>query len=453
MKNVRYSLSSFAMYDRGGIIAKLEKMAARGWMLSDMGSIFWKYQRIQPTSLKFAVTYCADASQFDPGPTQAQQMLADFGSRDGWQFVCSWGQMQVFCNDRENPRPMETDPITQVENIHRAMKKGVLKGNLVAMVLCLWMFFLLWQQFQHDPLKFLSSPLLLAQVPAWLLLIVSRVWELSSYYIWHHHAVQDAQNGNFRELKTAHSVPWILAVLSFLNLLAAFLSTHSGWKIQAFAIGVILVVMVSGNVCKAVLKKRGVSRGVNRTVSVLVVTVVDVVLLVGISFMMLQHGFLKDRKPAEIYKEGDWERSVYQDSIPLRVEDLYGTYDLRWSSQAEGSSTFLLECTEYLQWPLTEDRTVPSISYRVIDVKRPVLYEFTRNTLLNSDRQRIWPDSGMMQVQADPWKARQAWQLQRDGEAQERYLLCYDNRFVQISFDEPVTQEQKMTVGRLLGQG
>ena len=461
MSTVKYRLANFAFYDRSGIARHLEKMAVKGWMLESAGNTLMKYRRIEPKQLHFSVTYYADASQFDPGPTEGQQILAEFCSRDGWQFVCSWGQMQIFCNENPDPAPIETDPVIQVENIHKSMKKNLLWTSLAGIGLSIWCLFLAVSQFRSNPVRFLSEPIQLMQFLVWPILLISMVWSLIEYFTWHRKAVQDAENGMFREMKVAGWIPWALTILSLVLLAVAALTTQTGRKAMLFFMIVMLLVSVSGRVCTHLLKKKGVSRGVNRTVSILVVVVVDLALMGGVTYAMIQSNFLDDRKPVEIYDDNGWQREVYNDPIPLTVEDLYGNFDLRWSGErADAGSTFLLSTASYRQWALTQNREVPSIDYRITDVKLPELYSFVHDALIDSYRDEhvnalynisFLLQDGLVPVDAAPWGADEAWQRVRGESPTNEYLLCYGSRFVQIYFDEPVTEAQMATVGRLLG--
>ena len=123
MSEIKRSLMNLSFYDQKGIEDKLEKMAARGWMLEKPGTVFWTYRKIPPQSLRFAVTYFPSATQFDPGPSEAQLTKEEFCAWDGWRLVARWDAMQIFCTAQEDPVPIETDPVTQVENIRRTMKK------------------------------------------------------------------------------------------------------------------------------------------------------------------------------------------------------------------------------------------------------------------------------------------------------------------------------------------
>ena len=456
MSDIKYQLAQFAFYDRSGMARHLEKMAAKGWILESAGNTLMKYRRMEPRQLHFSVTYYADASQFDPGPTEGQQMLAEFCSRDGWQFVCSWGQMQIFCNEHPDPVPIETDPVTQVENIHRSMKKNRMATNVLGIALFAWMLFLMVHQFQDDPVRFLSEPLLLGQVPIWTLLLITILWGMIEYAVWHRRAVRDAENGMFRELKSNRWVQWTLAALSMVCVAAAVLTTQTGRKAVLMTMLLIALISASGRLCTHLLKKKGVSRGFNRTMSILVVVVVDLVMVGGMGFALVHWDLLDERTPVALYDDNGWQRQVYQDAIPLTVGDLYGDFDLRWSSeQAEVSSTFLLSTASYRQWAQTQDRTVPGLSYRITEAKLPALQEFMHDTLIDSYRDKhsraqnisVFLRQDLVQVDAAPWGADEAWQRVRGGEPTDQYLLCYGSCSVQLELDEPATEAQKATVG------
>ena len=65
-KKCEYILCSF--YDRTGIQAHMEQMAAKGWMLEKMSRFFWTYRRAEPKAMHFSVVYFAPASEFDCAP-------------------------------------------------------------------------------------------------------------------------------------------------------------------------------------------------------------------------------------------------------------------------------------------------------------------------------------------------------------------------------------------------
>ena len=111
-KKCEYILCSF--YDRTGIQAHMEQMAAKGWMLEKMGRFFWVYRRTEPKTVHFSVVYFAPASEFDCAPGEEQQTFQDYCAEAGWTLAASWSQMLIFANEAPSPTPIETDAVVQV---------------------------------------------------------------------------------------------------------------------------------------------------------------------------------------------------------------------------------------------------------------------------------------------------------------------------------------------------
>ena len=118
MSTVKRTLVNVSFYDPEAIQRKLEQMAARGWMIQKVGNLFWTYTKIPPQKLRFAVTYFPGASEFDPKPSEKQLEKEELCAQDGWRLVLRWDVMQIFCTDREDAVPIDTDPVPQVDNIH-----------------------------------------------------------------------------------------------------------------------------------------------------------------------------------------------------------------------------------------------------------------------------------------------------------------------------------------------
>ena len=119
MSTVKRTLVNVSFYDPEAIQRKLEQMAAQGWMIQKAGNLFWTYTKIPPQKLRFAVTYFPGASEFDPKPSEKQLEKEELCAQDGWRLVLRWDVMQIFCTDREDAVPIDTDPVPQVDNIHR----------------------------------------------------------------------------------------------------------------------------------------------------------------------------------------------------------------------------------------------------------------------------------------------------------------------------------------------
>ena len=113
------------------------------------------------------------------------------------------------------------------------------------------------------------------------------------------------------------------------------------------------------------------------------------------------------------------------------------------------------------QIPGVDGLDEPKLSYRIIDVKMPLLYGVCR-TALEKDFAHDFGgpmngDNGWekhVPVDAVPWGAREAYQLCIVGNMKERYLLYYEKKIVEIEFGNEwaLTPEMMRIVGERLGK-
>ena len=153
--NTKYRMESFALYDYQGVERHLEKMEARGWRLERTG-LFWKYRRVEPRQVHYAVTYIPGLSEFDPVPTREQTQLRELCAAAGWEEAGDWLQMQIFRTEQPDPLPLETEDAVRLDVLRRAGRKSIVQQNIPLILMLLLMlaqniFRLFW-----DPVRILS---------------------------------------------------------------------------------------------------------------------------------------------------------------------------------------------------------------------------------------------------------------------------------------------------------
>ena len=52
MRDVKRRIETYSFYDRSGIAAHLEAMAANGWQLESMTNLIWTYRRAAEAALR-----------------------------------------------------------------------------------------------------------------------------------------------------------------------------------------------------------------------------------------------------------------------------------------------------------------------------------------------------------------------------------------------------------------
>lgn len=467
MKHTKWRFEVFSFFDYTGIAKHLSQMAEKGWMIEKIANTGWVYRKIEPQKLTFFVSYFPKASDFDPGPTEAQQMFHDFCGHTGWKLAVTAAQMQVFYNEQENPVPIETDPLLQIETIHAAAKKSFLPAHIFILLLGIINGFLCVLTWSSRPVQILANSANLFSGFAWIMLIAAVFIELGSYFLWRAKAKRLAAQDEFARTYSCSGIRlFILAAVlaGYVYWLADMLWNGSPlWK----AIAVFVILFSAGlflfvNGLKHFLQRRNVSRNMNRLITVISCIVVSQAVMGAVTFFFLhasQKGLFNGG--LETYEHNGTEFSIYQDELPLTVEDLLGTARDGYVREHTGSESMLAAYYEMRQYPrydLKDISNMPGLSYSVTEIRLPCLYEFCKNSLLNGPQDET-EDGRTVYIHhfepADPapWQALDAYQIRWNGGMLDRYLLCYESRIIDICFDwKPTKEQMAVTAEKLSGQ-
>ena len=464
MRTTKRSFCNFSFYDQEAIQEKLESMAAKGWMISKLSNLMWTYERMEPRQLRFAVTYFPNASEFDPGPTEGELTKMDFCAQDGWILAKRWGSMQIFYNEDLNAVPLETDPVASVNNIHKAMKKNVLRTHLFAIALLLYYLTFQFFRIKDDPIEYLSSPFYLFSIPIFASLVVASIHEIIYHFTWYKKAKRAAyEDGVFLPLKSKPIASYVLVSFAAVCMILAYSGSNATTRVVGFAAIYIVIqaaIYAIANVVKAHLKKKGASRAVNRTVSVAFVTGMTLISL-GLLCTIIIAGnfnFFDTKQPIATYDINGWTMEVYDDPLPLEIEDLSDSQAL-WSKEARHQETPLVSYDHYRQDFVriegNDAGDTKALEYSIIDVKIPGLVSFFRKTALNARQDEEYDDFTFTDhfEAIDPtlWKADEAHQLYWSDSYLDTYLLFWDDRIVEIKFYwEPTPEQIEITTQKLI---
>ena len=452
MKETKRRMERLSFYDHTGIAAHLEKMAAKGWMLDKIGAYLWHYRRMEPRRLAFAVSYYPKASQFDPGPSEGELTFHDFCEQTGWKLAASSAQLQVFYNEREDPVPIETDPATEVDTLHRAARRGFLPAYFIFLAISLLMGWLFIGQLLNDPIALLASSLSLFSGFAWVLLLLLCAVELISYYRWRARAKKAAEHGEFLATPNTSKFQTVILVLVLIGLawwLVNFVRLGSiAWFLSAAMLLVTLALIAVLFGVRGLLKRWGAPKNLNRNVTFSVYFITAFVLFGAVTFLGVRavtSGLLEFGENADHFLARD---------PPLSVADLMEIDMDGYITRHSGDESILLgryEVYQHADWQVSV--RLPSMNYTVTEIKLPFLYGMCRETIYRGEM-KYAEDFGYEYVERDPapWGADQVWEkVYLDGSYCNRFLLCYDDRIVVIDFVWSPTPEQMAVVGEKLG--
>ncbi len=474
MRETKRRLELYSFYDRTGLERHLERMAEKGWLLEKIGQFLWTYRRIEPKHLTFSVCYFPAASAFDPGPSEEQQTFYDFCAHAGWILAASNAQRQVFYNERERPVPIETDPVEEVDTIHRTMKRSFLPSQLVLLGLGVLNAALLVLRFMDDPILVLAQSSSLFSSMCWALVFIMVAVELAGYFRWHARAVRAAERGERCETRSRRKLQ--IAGLIFLAVcLVYFLASTllSGNRFMITLTLLLLLLYVPGaflavNGIKRFMKGMAAPAGVNRAVT-LVGSFVLLCAVLGIitagTIFALDRGWLDGEQTTYEYQGRTY--TLRRDPVPLALDDLLeGDFSRYERRRMEEQSLLLGQCTVH-QWPIGPWELFPErvyLNYEVVLVKVPFLYDLCREAKLHErddwdtgDPEYMWYGYAFAPADPAPWGAEEAyrWTDGSDarGERENQFLLFYPDRIVNISmqWDQPPTPAQMAVVAEKLG--
>ena len=454
MRDRKWDFIPFSFYDTTGMVRHLEKRAEQGWLVERMTNLGWHYRRIKPRRLRFTVTYYLRASAFDPEPTEGERTFHDFCAQTGWKLAASSGQMQVFYNEDPDPVPIHTEPALELAQMGR-MARRALPLQIFLLILGLWWGAAwVWSLF-YSPIDLLSSVYSLATGPIWLMLALWCGADLICYLTWRRRAKKAALLGEFVPTRGCHKL--LLAALAVTGLGLAYIllaDRRPGFRLvllAMLALYVLLFLAVNGT--RDFLKRKKAPRALNRGVTLTVDVVLAFALMAAVTvglFWGLRAGVFSARPAA--------------DDPPLALEDLMGTADDRYVTDAQEDATVFLSRREYRQhidWELARPgEGVPSLDYTVVDVHLPLLYERCVEELLRDrDDWTAETEDGeevrlYAYVAADPapWGAERAWRRWRAVEDTPTgdWLLCWPGRIVVLEPGFELTQAQMALAGEKL---
>ena len=433
-----YSLLEFKEIEK-----RLEKRASEGWRLKTAGTFFWTYEQTEPKQVRYSIVFFPKTNPLEPEPSDSLVMMREYCEKTGWNLVAEQGQMQIFCNEKPNPVPIETEAWIQVKNIHETMKKGVVLTYFILLINAVVQLGLQAMQFFTNPLDWLSMGFNFYMILCWIGLGTESAVEIIHYYAWYKKAKRMAEEEEILYLPksiiglriaslTIAMVALALAILAITN----FMTGKYGLWILVWTF-VLVGVPLGGS---KVLKKLKVPAKWNRAIIIILAIVCSVGMLIGVF--------------ASVAK--DYSNIVRQDEeMLLHASDFREVDEDKLRGYPRKSDSVFLFCEEGYQsedWEEGEDvRLRIDFNYTFIMIKMPFIYDFCKEELIE-DRVRyadieLGDQSGYHKVNMPIWAAEEVHQYHNfDGEPQNEYLVCYPDRMIQIDFGWDVTDEDIVKV-------
>ena len=221
--------------------------------------------------------------------------------------------------------------------------------------------------------------------------------------------------------------------------------------------------MVNGT--KQFLQKKRVAAKTNKTITWITSFVVSFGIMGLLSFFLIRGidsgVYAKlEHENVETYEHLGYTVKVYHDVLPIEIDDLtendYERYSTRWEVQESP----LLAKYVAQQTPHFDDlHTQPSLEYKIIKVKVPMLYDWCFAELHQEYEEHPGyenlPEADRLHyeaINAEEWNANAAYRVYQYGEARNRYLICWDEYMVELRPDWELTAEQMQIISEKIQQ-
>ncbi|WP_409968294.1 DUF2812 domain-containing protein [Bengtsoniella intestinalis] len=454
-------LLSFLPYDQVGMEQHLAKMARKGWRLSSISS-FWTYEKAEPAELQYCVTYCPKASYYDPKPSDEQETFYDYCQDAGWDLVCESGVFQIFVANRLDPTPMDTDPQQKLDTACAAMKKIYGPAHLLLIAVSAMQIAIQISNLRSDPLAFFSDYFGLSMLLAWILIPASLLISYVSFRRWKK-ACQVSLDCGDDYLDGHDRFRWLTRLFMGCSLGAILISFAGLFSLDfpaaLFGLIPVFVMIVGIRLLSKGMKKWGCKASTH-----LIAVILMCILAVPAMLALLTHLIFSDVISAErtttriyTYPDSDITVGLWNDDLPLYVEDLYDVAFENYSYELfQSSSLFLtsLTGTQDSFGTLESDADyVPDMEYTVLTPHFDWMYDIALDSLMTQfhyDWMEDWEYRSFFPIDATDWGTETAYQLQdEDGDWRQDFILEQDGVLVYIhllGFPDEVSKQQMNTI-------
>lgn len=459
MREYRKFLARFALYDKTGICKYLENKAAKGWMLDEMGVLFWRFRRIEPQKLKFSVVYFKNASEYDPKLTESQLRFQEYCEYTGWEFAASRAQTLVYYSENEEAIPLETDAVVEVKSVHSVMWRIWLLPYLWLSCSNGFRLFELLKDFAYDPITCLQIDyvsLLIIQF----LVTAFFLTEAFEYLVWYIRATRIAKNnGRFLSTKNFSNVKYIVNTLIILATLFVSALVTGDFSVAFELVGIIVLVAVMLATyfgTTFVLKKLNAPRALNRIITLTLSAVVIYVCLTDGTRIITEK--LSVNNSGLQFEEQIITEEEFSSTVPLEIADfITGELDIKTSviQERKSASVAELRAQQIAVDELSDEEYL--LTYTVFDIKIPFVRDLCVDKWLGNHN--VFKNylhvplsrTSHRELAAKVWSADEAYVVCVDGKAVNKYLLCYGNKIVEFIPSWTLTAEQVKVVAETFG--
>ncbi len=202
----RYCFRFYSDYDVKGMTDFLDRMAAKGWLLSKKSGVYYKFVKTDKPFIKYNITYFADADKENDFYPYGADRYFEMRQEAGWQFLTNDRKMMIFISEDPDAVELETEPMVKVDVIHQSYTHFYLFMELCILLPTFSAFLRLADDFtDYGIIRFGDYMLCGAGIIALI--------DILLYFIWYFKAKKAAMEGWFYQTKTPFLKLYVMPVI------------------------------------------------------------------------------------------------------------------------------------------------------------------------------------------------------------------------------------------------
>ena len=287
----------FTLWEYPQMLTHFEDMAQNGWMLTEYSEAELCYEKCTPKTIHFAATFFPDYDFLEPEVPQSLQRLWSFCEESGWRHITDSASMQIFCNERENPVPLHTDAVVQLDNFHRMInaaklknwrQEAVINGGFIIFLAVVAGVFIKDTSFSE--LAGRVSPLALLIASYYTYKCISAVCGLISYYCWYKKADRTAKSQNifitFQPNVVWANIDWAVSVFFLCGMVILLAKNGELGSSIVFSIPFVILFFIIVASAK-LMKKNGVSARYSRRIIWIIAAMFVLLLVMALPYIIM----------------------------------------------------------------------------------------------------------------------------------------------------------------------
>lgn len=436
------------LYELDALKKYLEKMASEGWMLENKKGVRYFFVKCEPREIVFSVEVFDKASIFDVNRNQNNIEYIEYCKTIGWNFVCAQGKIQIFYSEVKNPVPIEADMKIKLKIIN----KTFCRQNIITWIIVPFMGILLFAgQFSMGITYMLKSYLVFTNTLIWLLLECYIIYSWADYFTWFFQSKKRVNNGEglkYRGNRRTMVALKVLVAISILWIVAVIAGMNNKW-IVIVMIAVIVIIALGSLLITFIMKKVGASAKVNLIVTIvgsIVITVLSISILTWVIIFSIFKESGHENAETYTFKEnnGIVITTIYHDKIPLTLEDLGMSEELKYNTYGYNNGDFLILMDSYYESPvenfIANNKNMNEISYDIYQTDFKWIFKQILKEQFFDNR---YVDLKYEEIEAEGFDADKVYFVEYNN---YRYLVLYDDKIIDLHTNFLLNENQMKIV-------